>query len=337
MRRGLRSRLGRSGVTVAIIGAIALLAALWFQGRTGGSDAERYARFVDERAADPVEMISRAAGSRRVVVIGDIDGMSAPKKLAAGVLRAFARESGVDALVVDVDSSYQTALDRYISTAPEDASILMREAGLIDGTTAGRDMLELFREVYRLNVEVGADRRIRIIAAAGDGWPPRASLSPKAAAQRFAQHGTNMAQRIDDEILGRTSGTRIVALVESLQALKGGGAEVAAGGGAPTPVHWMAAELAERHPVDVYTVLPDAPLENRGYPLVARYGGTTLYSRLRPPGSGSFAVPVVDPIRSASAPVKLRTGPGVSLKMLPDDYTLGTVADAYVRLVGDGA
>jgi len=318
-------------MVAAAIGVLALLGALYLEG-TPDVGAGALEELLEQRRAEPAELIARGAGNRRIVVIGDVRGRGEPKRIAAEVLQRLAEGPGVDALVVGLDARHQSALDRYTATTPEDASILTRAPGLIPEAEEGRALLELFRSVYRLNQELGADRSIRLIAAAAGAWPPDEALSPRAAAQRFANRGAAMAERVESEILGSTSGTRIVVLVDALQSLKGGGAELVAGGGEPLQVEWMAAALRQRYPVDVYTALPDGALDVRGYPVVARYTGTSLNARLRRLTGGTYALPVAGPLRDDTAPLQVQTGPGVSLRFTPDQYTLRDVADVYVQL-----
>lgn len=338
MRRGLRRKLGRSGFAVAIIGLVALGAAVILEGRAGGEEAQALAELVQARAVDPVELVVRGAGNRRVIVIGDVPGSAAPKLLTQRVLRRLT-EGGtrVDALVVGADSSHQSALDRYMATAPEDASILLREQGLVTGAE-GRHLLELFRAVYQLNEELGADRRIRILAVASEPWPPLASLAPGEAAERFARRGERMAERLRAVLLDRSSSSRAVVLVDALQALSGGYGIVEGGGAGSLEAHWLAARLRQQYPIDVYSVLPDGPFGGGAYSTVARYTGTTLYPRMqRIAGSGAFGLPIVEPIAGVRRPLRVQSGTGLSLQLMPPDYRLADVTNGYVYFSSDAA
>lgn len=333
MRRGLSRKLGRSGGLAVGIGLAALLVMLFVQGYIGGGDADELAEFVREQGMAPEALITSGAAARRVVVLGDVPGLAAPKVLAAQVLRELASRGGVDALVVDVDSALQPVFDRYTATTPEDASILTREQGLLPAGDAGRQWLELYRAVYTINNELGADRRIRILAAAPGPWPPSQALPPKEAAQAYAARGQAMADRVSAQMLERTSRSRVVALVESLQAIRSGSAELRVGGGGAMEARWMAAALAQRYPVDVYSVLLDVSLDNTGYPIVVQYAGTRVHERLlKAIPSEPVGLPASGPIGEYRDPLLLRTGPGVSVSVLPDDHTLSTLVDGYVFL-----
>ena len=312
---------------------LALLVTLFVQGYVGGGDADELAEFVEAQGSAPVELIVNGAGARRIVVIGDVQGMAAPKRLAQQVLGELAARSGVDGLVVDVDSALQDAFDRYTATAPEDASILTRAEGLLPSGEEGRHWLELYRSVYAINEELGADRRIRILAAAPGPWPPRAALPPKAAAEAYAARGREMAERVSAQMLERTSRSRVVALVDPLQTFRTGHGELRVGGGGAIHADWFAAALAARYPVDVYSVLLDASLEGTGYPVVMQFGGTRVHERLlKAVPSEAVGMPASGPVGDYRDPVQLRTGPGVTATIMPDDHTLATLVDGYVFL-----
>ena len=333
MRRGLSRKLGRSGVLAVGIGLAALLVMLVVQGYIGGGDADELADFVRAQGTPPEGLITSGVGTRRVVVIGDVPAMAAPKTLAAQVLRELAALGSVDALVVEVDSALQPVFDRYTATTPEDASILTREPALLPAGDAGRHWLDLYRAIYDINEELGADRRIRILAVAPGAWPPSQALPPKEAAELYAARGRAMAERVSAQMLERTSRARVVALVDPLQAIRSGSAELRVGGGGAIETTWMAAALAERYPVDVYSVLIDVSLENTGYPLVVQYAGTRVHERLlKAVPSEAVGLPASGPIGDYGNPLLLRTGPGVTVSILPDDHTLSTLVDGYVFL-----
>lgn len=316
-----------------IIAVAALLVMMFVQGYIGGGDADELAALVEARGAAPADLIVAGAGTRRVVVIGDVAGRSVPKIIAQQVLRALARTGGVDALVVEADTLHQAAFDRYTATTPEDASLLTRPGGLLPAGEAGRQWLELYRTVWAINEELGADRRIRILAAGPGPWPPASALPPKRAAEAYARRGLEMADRVGQQMLERTSRSRVVALVDALQALRSGSGELRVGGGGAIEAQWFAATLAARYPMDVYSVLVDASLGRTDYPPVAQYAGTRVHERLRKAiPSDIVAVPVTGPIGEYRDPILVRTGPGISFSILPDGHTFSQLADGYVFL-----
>lgn len=332
MRPTLRRKLGRGGAAAAVIGVVALIATLLVQAFMSGGDSAEVQAFAQRRGSAPAEHVVSAAGARRVIVIGDVTGHAGPKRIAADVLSALAGSRGVDALVVDVDSAHQQAFDRYTATTPEDASILTRRAGLLPAGDDGRHALELYRAVWALNERLGPDRRIRIIAAAPGPWPPPAALPPTEAARLFADRGRAMAERVSDQLLDRTSTARAVALVDPLQALRGGGTLRVRGGGM-MPVEWFAAALAQRYPVDVYSALPDAQGDAGRPPVVARYAGTELLQRVRRAlPREALGLPIEGPLLEAQDPVLVETGPGVTLAIEPEGATLSDLANGYLFL-----
>lgn len=320
-------------MTAITLGVAALLVTLFVQGYIGGGDADELSAFVGEHGMPPAELVMADAGARRVVVIGDVPGLALPKELTARVLRALAEQRGVDALVVGVDGALQPEFDRYTATTPEDASILTRATGLLPAGDEARAWLELYRTVYAINEALGADRRIRILAAAPGPWPPRAALPPKEAAQAYATRGAAMAERVSAQMLERTSRARVVALVDPLQAIRSGYGELRVGGGGAIRADWFAAELARRYPVDVYSVLLDTSLEGSGYPTVVQFSGTRVHDRLlKAIPSEAVGLPASGPIGEYHDPLELRTGPGVTASILPDEHTLATLVDGYVFL-----
>lgn len=315
------------------IGVTALLVMLIVQGYVGGGDADELSELIESRGAPPANLILKGAGTRRVIVIGDIANRSAPKRIAQQVLRALAASTGVDALVVDADTALQPVFDRYTATVPEDASILTREAALLPPGDAGRHWLELYRAVWAVNEELGADRRIRILAVGPGPWPPAQALPPKDAAEAYAGRGIAMADRVSEQMLDRTSRSRVVALVDALHALRSGSGELRVGGGGAMEAQWFAATLAQRYPVDVYSVLVDASLERSGYPLVAQYAGTRVHERLRKAIPGDIVgVPATGPIGDYRDPILVRTGPGIGFSLVPSDQRLADLVDGYVFL-----
>lgn len=317
-------------MAAVVLATAALIAMLFVQGYLGGGDSDALEAYAEASGDSPVDLIVSGAGARRIIVIGDVAGRAEPKRIAQGVLEQLALSLGVDALVVDLDSTHQSALDRYTGTTPEDASILTRAPRLLASGEGGRQSLELYRAVWALNQELGADRRVRILAAGPGPWPPTDALPPKEAAEAFARRGTAMADRIEEQMLGRTSRSRVIALVDALQALRSGPGEIQVGGGRALEVDWLAATLAERYPVDVYSALPDLSLERTGYPVVAQYAGTRLYERLQKAiPARMVGLPVGGPLVEVRDPLLIRTGPGITMS-LPEQTTLRDMADAYI-------
>lgn len=317
---------------VLIIGAAALLD---LRGG-GGAEAELVAH-ARENVLDPVDLAEVAARNRRLLFISDIPNAVAPKRYAEQVIERIATSSGLDLLVVDIDASEQPFIDRYLATAPEDASILLsRPRAIREGDGASRALLDLYRTVWRVNQELGAARRIRIVAADAEGWPPARAVSPADAAQRYGTRAESMLENVVERSLGRNPGSRALFFVDGLHALKSGGGRVQTGGARPVEIRWLAAQLRERYPADVYTILVDAPASRATSPTVAAYRGTALAEPLRRGGvRGGSGFRINDTFDALTrTPLRIAGTTGLEFTLEPRTAPLSELADAYVLLEG---
>lgn len=330
----VRNRSAARTARVAMIALAVLIAAaaLLEMRRAPGADAALtdYAR---ESAAEPLDLIEAAGRSRRLVFLGDVPGSAAPKRLAGEAIERLAGSSGLDYVVLDVPSDEQPFIDRYLATAPEDPSLLLgRPDAVREGDPSSRALLDVYRTIWRVNEELGADRRIRVIAADLPDWPPRRGTAPSQAATLFGQRSEHMLQQVQDRGLSRNARARMLFLVDGLQALKAGGARLQTGGTRPVEAPWLAARLRELAPQDVYTVLMDASAGAAGADVVA-YHGTAAGAALRRAGVATGTALRVDARfdELSRTPVDVRTATGVEFS-LQGGSTFSELADAYVFL-----
>ncbi|HEX6065777.1 MAG TPA: hypothetical protein VFZ04_16210, partial [Longimicrobiales bacterium] len=191
-----RRKYGRMGVTSVFAGAalLIILIAGWLIEQQAGNDDE--AALVERaRAAgdDPVSAIVNAARANRITLLSDIHESAATKRLAARAIEQIVATSGLDVLVLEVGADLQPIIDRYLNVAPEDASLLVtNERTLREPGPASRTYLEIYRTVWKLNEQLGADRRIQILAADLPGWPPARALAPAELARRSAERDPHM-------------------------------------------------------------------------------------------------------------------------------------------------
>lgn len=333
MPRARRPRSGRTAkvAAVALVVIIGVAALLEFR-RGGGSEAE-FVEMARETAQDPVDLVEQAARSRRLVFLSDIPTAAAPKRFAEQVIDRIALGSGLDAVVLDIDSDEQPHIDRYLATAPEDPSILLsRPRALREGAGASREYLNIYRTVWRINQELGAARRIRIIAADAPGWPPAQATSPAEAARRFAERADHMASTVMERLLARNPGARVLFLVDGLHALKSGGGRVQTGGAAPGPITWLAAWMRDRFPADVYSVLIDAAPSRSISTPVAAYRGTEFAEAMRrgglPSGTALPVTPAFDDL--SRSPLRTVGTTGIDFSLEPRTLPMTEVADAYI-------
>lgn len=333
MPRARRPRSGRTAkvAAVSLVIIVAVAALLEFR-RGGGSEAE-FVELAREAGRDPLDLVEQAARSHRLVFLSDIPTAAAPKRFAAQAIERIALGSGLDVVVLDIDSDEQSHIDRYLATAPEDPSILLsRPRAVREGAGASREYLDIYRTVWRVNEQLGVARRIRIIAADAPGWPPAQAISPAEAARRFAERADHMANTVMERSLARNPGARMLFLVDGLHALKSGGGRVQTGGAAPAPITWLAAQLRERFPADVYTVLIDAAPSRSISTPVAAYRGTEFADPLRrgslPSGTALPVTAAFDDM--ARSPIRTVGTTGIDFTLEPRALPMTEIADAYI-------
>jgi hypothetical protein len=335
-RRSLmpRRKYGRLGVTSAFAAAALVLMLIvgWLlegRGNTGAQDA--IAELAREADDDPATAIANASRANRVVILSDIHESAATKRLAVQALQKIVATSGLDILALEVGSDLQPIIDRYLNTNPEDASLLVtNERALRAPGPATRGYLDIYRTVWKLNEKLGADRRIQIIAADLEGWPPR-SVAPAELAHKSAERDAHMQKQIRD-VMGLNPGARVLVFMTGYHALKGTTGQLQTGGTEPVQIAWLGDRLEQAAPEEVYSFLVDAPVAGRASDVTA-YAGTALADIVKRSGvNRSFVTPVTSELDAIRRPLVARKSPGLSFELLPRDYKLSDVADAYIFL-----
>lgn len=331
-----RTRVAKTGtiarLSLAAMVVIVVAAAVLEMRRGGGSDEELTAYARDSRL-DPLDLVDVAGRSRRLLFLADIPSAAAPKRFAAAAIERLATGPGLDLVVLDVDAAEQPYIDRYLATAPEDASILMsRPRAIREDDGASRTFLDLYRTVWRVNAALGAHRRVRIVAADLQGWPPARATSPHDAARLFGQRDAHMLEAVTTRELARNPGARVLFFVGGLHALKSGGGRIQTGGTRPVEVTWLAAQLAERYPQDVYTILVDAAPSRAVTTEVVTYRGTDAADVMRRAGAGSgFGLRINDDFdRLSRTPIRTVGTTGLTFTFEPRNTPLSRLADAYI-------
>jgi hypothetical protein len=339
-RVGPVPRRDRTGTTtkiaIATVLAIVLIAALLDWRGRGTADVQLVAS-MRQAAQDPYTLITGGARAHRFVFLGDLPGAVVPKRFAATVIERLAADPGLDAVALPVDAELQPVIDRYLDSHPEDASILLaRPRALREWEGTGRAYLDIYRTVWRLNQELGADRRIRIFAIDMVGWAGDPGRSPARLARDYAVRDSVMVARITEELLTRDQRARVLFFVDGLNALKTGGARVQTGGAGLVEGEWLAARLRRAHPGEVFTVLLDAPPGRVVGGEVAVYRGTRFYESLRRADDlpDRFGVRIDESLDGVIRPIRATSAPGITVDIVPQDYRLRDVADVYVLLGG---
>ena len=314
--------------TVGIVGAAALLELR----RGGGAEGDLVA-YARADALDPLDFIQVAGRARRLLFLAEISTAAAPKRFAADAIERLARTSGLDLVVLDVDANEQPFIDLYLATSPEDASILIaRPRATRESAGASRLYLDIYRTVWRINQELGADRRIRILAADYPGWPPGHATAPSTAAEMFGQRDNHMLEVITTRALSRSPNVRMLFFMDGLHTLKSGGARAQTGGARPVEVEWLAAQLAQRYPQDVYTILLDAVPAGAIEAEVAAYRGTDVGDVFRRAGVSSGTALRIDERFDALSrtPIRVVGTTGMDFNLQPRATPLSQLADAYI-------
>ena len=319
-------------VAIVALVVIVAVAALLEMRRGGGAEAA-LVEHARENRLEPLDLVAVAGRSRRLLFVADVAGAVQPKRFAAEAIERLATTSGLDLVVLDVDSDEQPYIDRYLATTPEDASILMGRPRIVkDAEGLGRDYLEIYRRVWKVNSELGAARRVRIVAADLPGWPPGRSVSPSEAAQLFGRRDAHMLETVMNRALARSPNARVFFFMDGLHVIRNGGARVQTGGTSPVETTWLAALLAERFPQDVYSILVDAQPARSVAPALAGYAGTQAADLLRRGGLGNgFALrlgPAFPDVPRPAIRTKERTG--VEFILEPRAGLMQELADAYI-------
>jgi hypothetical protein len=331
-----RSRTTKTG-TIAKVSMVVLLlilaVAALLEMRQGAGGEVELAAWARENVRDPLELVESAGRSRRLIFLADIPSAAAPKRFAAQAIERLALGPGLDLVVLDVDANEQPFIDRYLATAPEDASILMgRPRAIREGDGASRTFVDIYRTVWRVNQELGAHRRVRIVAADRPGWPPATATSPHDAARMFGERDAYMMEAVMQRALAREPGARVLFFVNGLHTLKTGGGRVQTGGTRPIEVHWLAARMRERFPQDVYTILTDATPARVVTAEVATYRGTQAADVMRRGDvrSGSAFV-LREPFDELTRnPLRIVGTTGIDFMLEPRTAPFSTLADAYI-------
>jgi len=326
---------GGFGLAV-LIASIVLIALL--ERRGAGGEARELVEYAREKGTDVIPFIVAAGRANRLLFLGDVAGLTEPKRIAADAIEALGRGPGLDAVVLAVPSDFQPRVDAYLNSDPEDAALLLAQPATMRGWTgASRQYLEIYRRVWRLNGELGPDRQIRVIAADLPEWPPRDAVGPREAVELYARRDEHMAEVVEVEVFAFNPRARVLFFMDGLNVLRGVAGALQTGGSAPVQVEWLAARMAARDPGSVYTILIDGAAHAPESGPVASYASTRAAEVLRgqvETARGALAMPVGSPFAFLRNPLLVATGPGVQLSFEPAGYRLPDVVDGYILLGG---
>ena len=331
MPRAQRASAGRTAKVAALLLLLMIIAGALLEMRRGGASAADLAEYARVAALDPLDLIEEAARSRRLLFLADVRSATAPKVLAAQAVERLAAGPGLDLLVLDIPAEEQPYVDRYLATTPEDAGILLtRPRAIREGDAASRSLIDLYRAVWRVNEQLGAHQRVRIVAADHPDWPPARAVSPQQAAVRFGERDAHMLDAVVNR--ARSPGARVLFLLDGLHALRSGGGRIQIGGADAVQTTWLAARMTERFPQDVYSILLDAPPARSVTAEIAAYRGTQLAEPLRRAGVRTGialrGAPALDAV--TRSPIRVVGTTGLDFTLEPRVAPFSRFADAYI-------
>ena len=333
-KRWMRQPLSwRRGGAVALVAMVVLMIAALILDSEAASDMEPLIEYMEARGREPSQAIADAGRSARVVLLSDIAGLGGPKRVAAEAVRALAEGPGLDAVVLAVSSEEQPYIDAFLNAPGENATVLLgRPAAVRESEGAARAFVDIYSAVYRMNQDLGAARRIRILAVDVPGWPPPEGANPDEVSQLYASRTEHMLRRMDEELLSRIPDARLLVFVDGYMTLQRTHGVARFAGGDEVRVDWLGERLRERNPGQVRTVLVDATSGASGLTRLPSYEGTVFHRALRRELEGDRAARVTDAFSMVRDPILETSSPALRLDIRPEGYTLRDAADVYVFL-----
>lgn len=324
----------RGGALMLVVLIIVAGAALILDSGSG----REYAPVVERLAASelaPADLVAELARTSPILILSDVRGLAAPKRIAADAVRSLAEGPGLDAVLLEVPSSEQRYIDAYLAAEGGDAAALLgRPRAVQERAGMPREYLRIYQAVRAVNEGLNPSRRVRVIAADVEAWPPAEETAPRDVGRLFAGRAEHMLQRLDQELFSLTPDARVLVFVDGYLALQGTHGRLEFGGGEPVRVQWLGELLRRRSGAKAATLLLDPGPSTGAVQRTPGYRGTALHRPLRRELDRSAAVRVRGELADVADPVLELSTPGLSLEILPAGYRFGEVAQGYVFLTG---
>lgn len=319
-------------MALAILAVIIVAALVLDAG--GSAELEAVQEHIRSQGRTPVQVVEATGRAAQVVMLSDVVGHAGPKRIAAEAIRALAEGPGLDAVALEVPADEQPYIDAFLARSEEDATLLLARPGAVpDRGGTGRDYLDIYRMIWRVNQEVGAARRIRVIAIDDPSWPPAEGASPQQVAQLYAARTRHMLEQLDQQLFALMPEARVLVFVDGYMTLQRSHGELSFAGGASQRVDWLGEALRQRVPM-TRTVLIDVATSPTAARRLPEYHGTDLHRPLRRELDRSAGVRIDETFENVRAPILESSSPGLRLDIRPARYGLRDVADAYVFLRG---
>jgi hypothetical protein len=269
----------------------------------------------------PLAFVEGALARHRIVFLGDIHPLAQPKVLVSLLVRDQTPATGIDLLALEVASEEQGVIDRYLSSAPEDTTILLdNPRTLREHWGVSEEYLDIYRAVYRWNAG-HPERRVHVLAADIRGWP-MAALTEHMATGGFVNRDVWMAAAFRKAVEGHPE-WRTLVFMGGYHGLRNVGGEVRLGQAHDRFDRWFAGYLTDDG-YHVYSILSDAVLDTG-------HGATRVYDALAP-GTGGVARAfeldtTTDAVREPLYDVEQD---GYSLEFWPSRFPLRMAVDAII-------
>jgi hypothetical protein len=326
----------RRGGAAALAVLILIAAAALVLDADAGSELGPVVEQLETAGAPGADLVTQVGSTARIVLLSDLPGRSAPKRLAAESIRRLAAGPGLDALVLEVPASEQAYIDAYLRGASDGSALLARPAAVQEGRGIPREYLRIYEAVREVNEGLDPSRRIRIVAADVEGWPPADGAAPAELARGYAVRAGQMLRRLDEEVFSLMPDARILIFVDGYLTLQGTRGVLRFSGGESVDVDWLGELLRRRSGSDARTILLDAGAPATALQRVPAYRGTALHRALRRELSAPAASLVRGPLADVPEPVLGLATPGLTLDILPVGYRLGAAAAGYIFLTDGG-
>jgi len=271
---------------------------------------------------DPLRFLQSAVREHRIVFLGDIHPLAEPKLLVSDLIRQQPLDQAIDLLALEVASEQQEWIDRYLSSRPEDTSILLEHPRTLRAHWGvSTEYLGIYRSIYRWNQE-HPEHPVHVLAADLRGWP-MAPLTAHMATGGFVNRDIWMAAAFR-KTLQEHADWRVLIFMGGYHGLKEVGGQVAIGRVHDRFDHWFAGYLADNG-TQIYTILTDARQPNA-------HAATRMFDRLAPSSDRNFAVALDSTTDVVREPLYDVEQEGFQLEFWPSRFALRQAVDAMVVL-----
>jgi hypothetical protein len=276
---------------------------------------------LQAQTSPPLEFVQAALARHRIVFLGDIHPLADPKLLVTRLIREQSTATAIDLLALEVASEQQEVIDHYLSSVPEDTTILLDHPRTLRshwGVSA--EYLDIYRAVYHWNA-AHPERPVHVLAADIRGWP-MASLTEHMATGGFVNRDIWMAAAFRKAVQQHPE-WRTLVFMGGYHGLKTVGGEVRLGQAHDRFDRWFAGYLADDS-IEVYSILCDA-LQDGGH------GATRVFDVLEPAAHGTDVAMALDTnTDSVREPLYDVEQEGYSLEFWPSRFPLRRAVDAMI-------